>query len=1063
MVEPVEKTKKRNILVVWMTIIGWLAMLIFALHSTTRMVGAGDTWVAMACGRHFINHGVDTIEPFSANSHKAGPTEESMAKYARQLRRSLKENPSKGIKTSLLKWWAGKVENYPNWSDGAKRFTAKVHPTGWINQNWLTHVIFYWLTHKSPFADAETLSFNSLVYWKFAVYILTVICVYYTCRLLGAHQGLCVLFSCAAMFVGRSFFDIRPAGFSNLLVAVFLLVLVLATYRNVLYIWLIIPLTVFWCNVHGGYIYAFIILVPFIGLHFLINLPKKWTAILYNITAWPFFFFIVSRTDFAEYKGDERSLLYLKILLQAVALVVLDVVLIFFREKLVTIKWKGVFHTIAAAFVTFLAAIVFNPLHLTNLTHTFVISVSKHAEKWRTVNEWHPAFEWSNKVGTGFSFFVLFVFGIGLPILWLFSRFLKPKFLKVPKNELETQKKSFTILSTIFGCAAAVFICWVTFIGFSFLNIAAADFFICAVFMGIILFSVHKSVHFIYLMILLSLLALWSGNPDAGYTGRYIYPFVLLPVYVIVNIFASLLSEKVKIKPWNIAFVTLTTIASLIVIVIINPFKFKLPVWHLEQFLSIKRLWHPRYEYDGGNTLKYTYLFSVLYIVNIVSIIVWLIFPYLQKLFSRLGNKVDEQPQAETYQLPKIDLALIVVAGLTVYMAIRSRRFIPIAAIAACPIFAAFIDQMARTISAARNFYEKNRLTISPMSYSLQLFITLVGAAAVLTFGTWWTLRFKRIYLDPWPTDPKLSSIFMRMTASDAKPFYACRFIKDNKLEGKMFNYWTEGGFIAWGQQPDPNTGKTPLQLFMDGRAQAAYDRVAYDVWSEIMFGGQLVQSARLRGHKLTSADYAKIGDWISKRLKGSDVWVILMPAGQFSSAFVKSIEHTNSWQIVFLNNKQRMFVDTKSPQGEQFFNKVLQGKAVYPDKFSRNLIFAHNLLLFGQGKTAKKQGLDFAIAAFNLNPSQTPMQKILLFARFTELKPRVDKFCKDYVDNFIKNKADWVKLDGFHHRIVAAMLACDHLRKVAEKQRNKELAKFYIAKRREFRNERGRVVKNRW
>ena len=59
----------------WPMILAWLAMLIFALHASTHMVAAGDTWVAMACGRHFINHGVDTVEPFSANSHKPGPTE----------------------------------------------------------------------------------------------------------------------------------------------------------------------------------------------------------------------------------------------------------------------------------------------------------------------------------------------------------------------------------------------------------------------------------------------------------------------------------------------------------------------------------------------------------------------------------------------------------------------------------------------------------------------------------------------------------------------------------------------------------------------------------------------------------------------------------------------------------------------------------------------------------------------------------------------------------------------------------------------------------------------------
>ena len=244
------ENRKSEIFSGWPMIIGWLAMLIFALHASTHMVAAGDTWVALACGRHFWNHGVNTVEPFSANSHKAGPT----------------------------------LEEIKTWPDWAQKLTDKVglktvqywHPTGWVNQNWLTHVIFYWLAYKSPFADAATNSFNTLVYWKFTIYILAVICVYFTARLLGVNPAIAAVFACFAMFTGRSFIDIRPAGFSNLLVAVFMLILVLTTYRNILYIWLIVPLAVFWCNVHGGYIYLFIMLVPFIFLNLLTAASKKW-------------------------------------------------------------------------------------------------------------------------------------------------------------------------------------------------------------------------------------------------------------------------------------------------------------------------------------------------------------------------------------------------------------------------------------------------------------------------------------------------------------------------------------------------------------------------------------------------------------------------------------------------------------------------------------------------------------------------------------------------------------------------------------------------------------------
>jgi len=47
--------------------------------------------VAMACGRHFVNHGVNTVEPFSANSHKAGPTAEEVKTWPGWAQ-SLREN-----------------------------------------------------------------------------------------------------------------------------------------------------------------------------------------------------------------------------------------------------------------------------------------------------------------------------------------------------------------------------------------------------------------------------------------------------------------------------------------------------------------------------------------------------------------------------------------------------------------------------------------------------------------------------------------------------------------------------------------------------------------------------------------------------------------------------------------------------------------------------------------------------------------------------------------------------------------------------------------------------------
>ncbi len=1019
----------------WPMVLAWLGMLIFALHASSHMVGAGDTWVAMACGRHFTNHGVDTVEPFSANSHHAGPTEEDVKKWppwAQWITEKV------GLKT--VQYW---------------------HPTGWLNQNWLTHVIFYNLTPKSSYDDGLSYTSNALVYWKFAVYILTVICVYYTGRLLGVNPALSAVLACFSMFVARSFLDIRPAGFSNLLVAVFLLVLALTTYRNILYIWLIVPITVFWCNAHGGYIYVFIMLIPFIGLHLMINLPKKWTAILYNVTAWPFFFVVASRINLGKLNKAEQGQAYLGLFLLFLFLLVMDYVLIFTKEKLVSIKWRGLYHTMAAGFAAFVAAIIFNPFHLTNMTHTFIISVSEHAKMWRSVNEWHPAFAWSNPVGTGFPFLILLVLSIGLGLFWLFSRRLIPKSIKLPKDKFEWQEERFEVLCRIFGFAMVIFLTWVVFISLSFVEADILSFILCAAFVGILLLSICKNIHFIYLMVGLCLLVMQVSKADADYDGRYIFGFLIIPAYFLLHIFVSLFSKKIKFKRMNIVFVSLAAVFSvLLMCIIFNPFKFEMPLTKvLEQIWELRRPWKSRYERNLG--LSYPHLFKTLYIVNIASVVLWFVLPYVKKVFAQLPGKAEKDekvPEAQEYQLPRIDLTLIIIAALTLYMAYRSRRFITIAAFAACPFVAMFIDQIIRAIGAAKNFYKRNSLTVPPMACSLRRIFVILGAGAVLVFGIGWGLKFKRVYLDFWPTDTNLNSIFIRMTASNVKPFYACKFMRDNKMTGKMFNYWTEGGFIAWGQDPDPNTGKTPLQLFMDGRAQAAYEPDIYQRWSGIMSGGQvaaqLVQSARMRKKKVSVADYKKIGKWVSNELRKYDVWVVLMPAGEFNKPVVKSLEYDNDWQIVFMNNKQKMFVDIKTAQGKELFNGIFNGKTVFPDEFSKRLVLANTAFLVSKEESDREKAFALALEAFELNPSQAVMQVIVTSARFPDLKPRVGEFCKSYIQEFEQQKEVISKQDGYHHRTVAASIACAYLRQQAARQQDTELARYYEGKKRDYNKE---------
>jgi len=742
-----------------------MAVIIFTFHACTHMVGASDTWKAIVAGRHYVNHGVDTVDPFSSNSLKAGPTQRE-------------------------------IETWPGWAQviarkcgiGAVKYW---HPTGWINQNWLSGVFFYWLAYESPIADSDVQSFNSLVYLKFAIYMLLAICVYYTCKIIGIGPILSAGSVCAVMFIGRSFFAIRPADFTNLLAAVLLLILALATYRNILYIWLVVPLVILWCNLHGGYIYVFIVLVPFVSINLLTS---------------------------------------------------------FFPQQFVSLGMRGVCHSIAAGFIALLAMILFNPFHLANLTHILVISVGQHAEEWRTANDWHPAFEWGNPYGDARPFLIMFILAAFAVLLWLIVRLL----------------------------------------------------------------------------------------------------------------------------------------------------------------------------------------------------------------VSRLANRSTESDETDSqaYQLPRIDLAMVVVAALTLYMAVRSRRFIPMAAIATCPLISVFIGQTIRMISARFSFHKQDGFAVRQMPKNLRWVLAVLVTAGVLFLGGWWGAKFKRVYLDPWPMDAEFSSVFMRMTGSDSKPFRACRFIKDNQLEGNIFSSWTDGEIIALGQQPCSESGRTPLQLFMDGRAQTAYDIKYQDLWLEISSGGPAVQSAHSERRQLTEDDYVKSGLWVNGKCKEYDIQVVLMPSSKSDMPFVKGLENSPDWQVVYFDNRYELFVDATTVRGKELFEGILSGQTVYPDEFSKHLNFARNVLLFGQGEVTEERGLESAIKAFKLKPSRAPMQQILSAAQFEKLRPSIDGFCRDYSETFAKNKTNYAREDGYNDQLGAAILAAGHLERIAARQGQMQDAKLYATRKREYTRE---------
>nr|MBC8379559.1 hypothetical protein [Planctomycetota bacterium] len=790
-------------------------MLLFAFYASTHMVAAGDTWVAMASGRHFANHGVDKIEPFSFNSHPAGPSDETLLKTG-----------------------------WPKWTHGIIR---KVHPTGWINQNWLTHLTFYKLA--TWFGKGDDYNFNALVYWKFALYFITVLIVYATGRLIGLTDILAAAAACFAMVIGRTFYDIRPAGYSNLLVPALILIMALAMYKNYRLIWLVVPLVVFWANVHGGYIYAFIMFVPFVGINLLLRMPRRWTLCLGFIGMWLLMYmmshkfishnYYLSVQEILRHPPQDVSLLgnnmfWAWILLAAGSLALtvprkmpaplfygfhfasglifffsllvrflpptpdtltdyfeklysyfvwssrLTFIFVFIagtllicamalkKQRFLSLPVSGIYHAIGAGVVALAAMVIFNPFHLTNLTHTFEISISKHAESWRSVAEWKPAFDWMDKLANS--------------------------------PNLVNNEEAFGVLCVL-------------------------------------------------------------------------------------------------------------TLAGLL-------------IWLAAYFLTRQNA----VETDKKKNLK-------------------------------------SNSATEAFPWPKIDLALLVIALLTIYMSVRSRRFIAIAGSAACPfvflLFKEAFDNIPRKVNTALSillvgisiffflfwnllfkdfaklisswqarfvveilvisligslYFLQNKVPFHTVTRTVPAYLFTTGILILLCH---WGAKYKRVYLDPWPTDNQYNTVFMRMTASHLKPIEVCQFIRHNEISGKVFNYWTEGGAVALGQDPDGKTGHIPLKLFMDGRAQAAYNHDTFKSWQTIFSGGSIAQKARYDNTKLSKKQWDQISEWINAQL-GDEVWVVLMPKSQENSTFMRALSNTENWKTAYRDGVQHLLVNVRTSQGEK-------------------------------------------------------------------------------------------------------------------------------------------------
>ncbi|MBH05950.1 MAG: hypothetical protein CMJ20_06480 [Phycisphaeraceae bacterium] len=295
----------------WASIGSLVLALVAAVHSLDKPVGGGDTFVAMACGRHMLN---------------TWPQNDPNRTWQMKCLDLL------GIHISKQDPFSPNSRAHTGASDGISRLLDDTSAQiGWVNQNWLTHVVYYFV--QSQWGP------NAIVALVFVQIILLVLAMYGTSRVLGTHPVLSAVVVTYGLLISRNFIDLRPNTTSILLASVLMLVLACWKHKPIVLISCITPIMLVWSNVHGGFTFAIMVLAialtTYIVQNFLHRIGAKWLVAI-----------------------SSRQLLVL-----------------------------------AGGFViSIVVPAVFSPYGQENLFHALHIATGEDGKLWRLVSEWQPLY-----------------------------------------------------------------------------------------------------------------------------------------------------------------------------------------------------------------------------------------------------------------------------------------------------------------------------------------------------------------------------------------------------------------------------------------------------------------------------------------------------------------------------------------------------------------------------------------------------------------------------------------------------------------------------------------------
>jgi hypothetical protein len=251
----------------------------------------------------------------------------------------------------------------------------------------------------------------------------------------------------------------------------------------------------------------------------------------------------------------------------------------------------------------------------------------------------------------------------------------------------------------------------------------------------------------------------------------------------------------------------------------------------------------------------------------------------LARASARMGRAAATPPADR--RAPVFETTLVLVAFA---MAVQSRRFIPLALVAACPVLAGQLAWLLRSMPP-----KARRAAPAALAAGLLL---AAGALA----------RQNLSAISPENPASAGGTLFERMhKVNDEFPVGLGTFVKASGIGGNVICDWRWEGYLRW---------RCPqLRFLMGGRAQQIYTE------RELLGFLRIIDPA-------TSAASAMAD------LEANHVRLALVPAGPTYAALLRSLVDSGRWAIIYDDGRHLALAEARSP----VLQAAAEGRLVYPD-----------------------------------------------------------------------------------------------------------------------------------